>query len=400
MGRPRVGTDPGNLSIDVRCIRGVFKVQVQPTTTVIELKRRIANKVAAQPNKQRLTYMGQFLLDSATISSYMIGNGAIQLCIDNKRCLCPRGMEQEEMQTGVALDTILELYVNRLSHSGALEKLTHLITEGGVDLADLISLNSDGGDIVVGDVSFEAHSHILTFIPHDPLQSATLYTVTLKSELMQLKKEISELGDNVGKTLSALLDHPEYTCTFTTSASPWRKLSVCYHFENQPLPTPAALPRLQRVAITLKNDDEVLEGLKVMCAHSLHRDVDEDVDIISIHRVRDPLDGISLQFELVNHVNMASIADNETLLVMLKAPKDHENEEPFLVLEPLGQAKRQRVDSGDQASAAGRAEASGYAVAARRSARERIAEVTELLDIGMISQAEFESKRWEIISTI
>lgn len=333
----------------------------------------------------------------------MIGHGAIlQLHIDQRMCLCPQGTAQEVMQTGVQLDTTIDLYVNRLAHSGALTNLTRLISDGGVALAELFSLNAIGGAVVAGDISFDSRSHTLTFTPRAPLQTSTLYTVTLKGEPMQVKKEVSELCGNVGKSLVDLLDHPDYTCTFTTASSPRRRLTLYCHFENQPLPTADALRRLPRAAATLRNDEEVLEGLRVSCAIAfgdiygdVNAGVNEDEDILSIRLARATQDGSSLQFQTINHSNMASIADNETLLVTLRAPTDEENE--------AHPARRQRVDSGEPAQpAVGVAvdEARGAADTARPSARERMAAAQELLRLGMMSPEEFEAKRLEIIRGI
>ena len=72
---------------------------------------------------------------------------------------------------------------------------------------------------------------------------------------------------------------------------------------------PGALSHLPRVTITLKNDDEVFEGLKAMCAQALPGDLDEDEDILSIQRVRDPCNSAPLQLDEINHSNMASIAN-------------------------------------------------------------------------------------------
>ena len=374
---------------------------------MIDIKRQMEPKIAARPQAQRLQYNGLFLLNDETILSHRIGHGAmIQLRIDQKNCLCPRGTEQEEMQTGVPLDTVLKLYVNRLVHSGVLSKLIHLVNEGGVEPSDVISLNEDGGAAVTGFISFDVNSHTVTFKPRDVLQTQTLYTVTLKSELMQVKKEISELGDNVGIPLSRLLDHPEYTCTFTTAASPWRRLTIRQRFEYQALPTASALRHLPHASITLRNDDEVFEALKVICAQALDGDVDEDDDILSIQRVRDPLDGANLQFEAINHASVASIADNDTLLVTLKTPE-------FEIEGGDGEerpARRQRVEDDVPAAAPATVEPSPATAATpaamtpagtvHRSARERITEARELLDAGMITQEEYDAKRREIINNI
>ena len=407
-------------------------------------------------------------MDDQTIGECMIGHGSVlQLVIDQKKCLCPKGVEQEEMQTGVPLDTVLRLYVNRLSDTAALNKLLTLVRSGAVAASELIAVHAEGGTAVPGKLGFEGHTRVLSFEPLAPLQPRTLYTVTLKSDLMAVKKEIADLcldgrpSRLRDQPLRGYLDHPVYTFTFTTCQAAWRKLKVYQRIGEDG--GQIDLQHAQRICssapaayVTLKNEDEVFDGLKVMCAQMLPGDLDEDEDIMAIHLVT--IRRGQLQLSEVTHANMGMIEDNNMLLVTLRPEELDSIEEEELELEAeaeppikrqcvednvneasqsswgiLTQSPKKAEESTKAAAAeAAAAAATAEAAAARmtrekalctseaqveavqasqssssagagnssRPAKERLSEVKDLLDGGLISQEDFEKKKGEILASI
>jgi len=287
------------------------------------------------------------------------------------------------LQSGAALDAEISLYVTRLSHTNALTKLVQLISEGGIDAKDLMEVNDGSGQVVDGRLNFHSASHMLSFKPRNPLSPNTLYTITLKQNLMHVKKEIADLTHGSRKTkmpLRSLITEPEYSFTFTTTDRPWRKLVI--HRRHASEPFPAVVPAVAWTVV-LKNADEVLEGLQVLIADALG--VDEDEDISTMHTMVGERG--SLQYARVTHGHVATLADGDSILVTTKATAQ--------IVPP---AKKQRVESSQSTASCEGGSSSGPPPA--RSAKERLAELKDLFESDLISQQDFESKKKAILDGI
>ena len=179
-----------------------------------------------------------------------------------------------------------------------------------------MEVNHEDGK-VEGTLTFQPVSHMLCFKPRNPLEPKTLYTVTLKQSMLNLKKEIADLGVSSRSMLSQLkplrevITEPEFSFTFTTTDQVWRKLVV--HRRDALEPFPSCVPGIAW-AIVLKNADEVLEGLKVLIADALG--VDEEEDILNIHQMT--FSGQGLQYAHINHSNVSTLVDGDSVLITMK----------------------------------------------------------------------------------
>ena len=179
-----------------------------------------------------------------------------------------------------------------------------------------MEVNHEDGK-VEGTLTFQPVSHMLCFKPRNPLEPKTLYTVTLKQSMLNLKKEIAELGASSRSMLSQLkplrevITEPEFSFTFTTTDQVWRKLVV--HRRDALEPFPSCVPGIAW-AVVLKNADEVLEGLKVLIADALG--VDEEEDILNIHQMA--FSGQGLQYAHINHSNVSTLVDGDSVLITMK----------------------------------------------------------------------------------
>jgi hypothetical protein len=317
---------------------------------------------------------------------------------DAKYSLCPKGAELADVQNGATLDADISLYVTRLCHTNALTKLVQLIGEGGVGAHELIEVNDDGGAKIRGRLTFQSALHMLTFAPSGPLRPATMYTVTLKQTALHLKKEVPELGDDDRKTLRDIITEPQFCFTFTTTDSPWRKLAVYRRFRSAQWPTDLS-PLGVAWTVVLKNADEVVEGLKVLTADALG--VDEDDDILSLHSITFAPNTGSLQLAAVDHSNVSGLTDDDMILATLKeagspAKRPRTDKEPQPA--QLGGGATPASASGAQSSSS---EGGGSSnLPERRSARERLTELKDLLDSGLISQQDFAAKKQDILNSL
>ena len=349
----------------------------------------------------RLIFLGRLLEDNKTVGeSGLFDECTVTLVATNKYSLCPDGAELADMENGAPLDAVISLYMSRLCHTGALSNLVELINSGGVPATDLIEVNDDSGAIVPGRLTFENVSHMLTYVPRTHLQASTMYTVTIKQNSLMMKKEIADLRDPKGsegpglKPLRYVISEPEYSFTFTTSDSTWRQLAVYRRTESEPWPSgqvdlvkgPLAVAR----TIVLKNADEVMEGLIVHIAEALG--VDEDEDIISVYSMSTNDQG-SVQLTQVNHSNVAALASGDKLLVTLKGDSPSPKKQCISHESAIWAAGTSFVPGSSSAG-------SNSAVPARRPAKERMIELKDLFDLGLISEAEFESKKKAIIESI
>ena len=290
---------------------------VKPGLKISELKKLVADKHGVEASKQTLIYIGRRLSDNDTIQECnMSPRCYVTLVFAKGYSLCPQGAELADLQSGVPLDADISVYMTRLCHTHALTKLVLHIGNGEVQATDLMEVNHEDGK-VEGTLTFQPVSHMLCFKPRNPLEPKTLYTVTLKQSMLNLKKEIAELGASSRSMLSQLkplrevITEPEFSFTFTTTDQVWRKLVV--HRRDALEPFPSCVPGIAW-AVVLKNADEVLEGLKVLIADALG--VDEEEDILNIHQMA--FSGQGLQYAHINHSNVSTLVDGDSVLITMK----------------------------------------------------------------------------------
>jgi len=369
-----------------------FKIAVLPSFKIAVLKNMVETVHGIKASEQRLIYVGRTLTDDTLVKDCgLYKECVVTLVTTTKHSLCPHGAELADVENGAALDTEIALYVSRLCHTNALTKLVQLIGEGGLDIHELMEVNDDVGAKIRGRLTFHSASHMITFTPRSPLRPATVYTVTLKRAMMHLKKEVAELG-NCTQQLSDVITQPQYSFTFTTTDSPWRKLAIYRRHQSAPWPTERGQLSVA-FTVVLKNADEVVEGLRVLAADAL--DVDEDDDILSLHSVTNSTSG-SLQFAAIDHSNVSTLANGDMLLATLKD------------IEPPSKKQRTSTDRNpthtNDAQATGASSSSDGGSSAdmpeRRSARERMVELRDLLDSGLISEHDFEAKKQAILDSI
>ena len=359
---------------------------VKPGLKISDLKKLVADKHGVEASKQTLIYIGRRLSDNDTIQECnMSPRCYVTLVFAKGYSLCPQGAELADLQSGVPLDADISVYMTRLCHTHALTKLVLHIGNGEVQATDLMEVNHEDGK-VEGTLTFQPVSHMLCFKPRNPLEPKTLYTVTLKQSMLNLKKEIAELGASSFSKLSELkplrevITEPEFSFTFTTTDQVWRKLVV--HRRDASEPFPSCVPGIAW-AVVLKNADEVLEGLKVLIADALG--VDEEEDILNIHQMA--FSGQVLKYAHINHSNVSTLVDNDSVLITTK----NTSQAPA--------SKKQRL-SPSQPAVSEHAGSSSQYNPARRSAKERMRELTELKDSGLISEQDFENKKKSILDGI
>ena len=384
--------------------------EVRQTDVIASLMSVLEQKYKVPRGAYLLLYAGRVLsaTPARTIKEcHIVSDSVLSMKFERSYSLCPQGAELDKLQNRAALDTDISMYVNRLCHTGGLSSLVQLISAGAVEQSTLVEVNADGGTSVAGQVSFSSSSHMLSFQPRNVLKPGTLYTVTLKRQSLHLKKEIAELGHGGRQNpqrLQNVIEEPEYSFTFTTSESPWRKLAVYRRSSSQPLPKDATdlQPGGQyavALTIVLKNADEVFEGLRVLAAEVL--DVDEDEDILNIQSMTVSPHG-SLQLAPVHHRNVAALQDGDNLLVTCKSPEPSAKRHcanPHLP-QPAGQAASSAGSSGSSSDAGSSSSSSGPGPGAAHPAKERLAVLRDLLQSGLISEQDFEKKKADILASL
>ena len=75
---PEKLVSPANTVI-IKIIRTgeTFRIQVNPTNTIENIKQKIHNVISVLPDRQRLVFEGKILEDSKTLQDYNVGNGYI-----------------------------------------------------------------------------------------------------------------------------------------------------------------------------------------------------------------------------------------------------------------------------------------------------------------------------------
>lgn len=382
-GPPTKADPDGKIQVFVRASEGHNTTNhwVKPSLKISDLKKQVEARHGVRSSEQRLIYIGRRLTDGATVQESMLSSGCVvTLLIDAKYSLCPKGAELADAQNGAALDEEVSLYVTRLCHTNALTKLVQLIHEGGVPVDELVEVNGADGSPVSGRLAFQSASHMLTFMPRSPLRPDTVYTVTLKQAHMHLKKEIAELGNGRMQKLRNVISQPEFSFTFSTTDSPWRKIKVHRRYASESFPS--TLP-VVTWTIVLKNADEVIEGLKVLIADAMG--VDEDEDITAVHTMTVDRQGF-LNYSSVDHSNIAALEDGDRVMVSIKAAAP-----------PPSKKQRVAEQSAADTSAGGR---SSDQHPTNRSAKDRLAELKDLYDSGLISEEDFQKKKASILEGI